>query len=120
MKKLNNFNYDPVKTIWTLIITIAILTMALAVTQANLNEERKQVIAQGSFCIKNTADVTANYQLALIREKDAHQRDVDDANTKLEFLVNEYNKLLNQAKKGQSIKQDVLSLYSYLIHPRIS
>ena len=87
--------------------------------QADLNEQRKQTIATSGFCIKNTADVTANYQLALIREQDAHKRDIDGANKKLEFLVNEYNKLLTTAKKGQSIKQDPLDIYSYRIYPSL-
>ena len=113
------FKVEPQKTIKYMFFSIVLLITLLLYQEANLQEQRKQTVAQGSFCIKNTADVTANYQLALIREQDAHKRDIDEANKKLEFLVNEYNKLLVKAKKAQSLKQDSLDIYSYRIYPSL-
>lgn len=113
------FNLNPKKTIYVLLGVIWVMLLVLVMQQANLSEQRKQTIATSGFCIKNTADVTANYQLALIREQDAHKRDIDEANKKLEFIVNEYNKMLLKAKKGQSIKGDSLDIYSYRIYPSL-
>lgn len=110
---------DPQKSVKSMFILIVFLITFILYQEGNLNEQRKQTIAQGTFCIKNTADVTSNYQLALIREQDAHKRDIQEANKKLDFLVTEYNNLLSKAKKNQPIKQDSLDIYSYRIYPSL-
>lgn len=102
-------NLNSKKAIYALLGLCWILILVIVMQQANLSEQRKQTIATSGFCIKNTADVTANYQLALMREQDAHKRDVDKANANIDFLVNEYNKT---AKKK-------ISFYSYRVYPSL-
>ena len=112
MKKLIQF--DPMKAIRYLPVTILVLLVVIVVQTSNLQEQRKQTLAQADLCIKSTSDAIANYQLALMREQAAHKDDIRDANTKIQFLVTEYNKIITNS--GARAKAKVLNIYSYLMH----
>ena len=114
MKKLIQF--DTIKAIRYLSVTILVLLVVILVQTSNLQEQRKQTLAQADLCIKSTSDAIANYQLALIREQAAHKDDIRDANTKIQFLVTEYNKLVDKTNKAGLTKRDQLNIYSYLMH----
>lgn len=115
-----SFNINPKKTIYILLYLILVLFVIILMQQANLYEQRKQTIATSGFCIKNTADVTANYQLALIREQDARKRDIDKANQNIELIVNEYNNLLAKVKRSGGFQNtSPKNIYSYRVYPTL-
>jgi ABC-type transport system involved in cytochrome bd biosynthesis fused ATPase/permease subunit len=101
------------RTIQFLIVLIALLTTALLVQSSNLADQRKMTIGQSNYCIKYTSDIIANNSLQLIREQDAHRRNVDRANEKITTLVDYYNTLLKKNKQ----KTSPLNPYSFLILP---
>ena len=100
-------------TIQALFIVVLLLITALLVQSSNLADQRKMTISQSNYCIKYTSDIIANNSLQLIREQDAHRRDVDRANEKITTLVNYYNDLLKKTKQ----KTSPLNPYSFLILP---
>jgi hypothetical protein len=101
------------RTIQFLIALIALLTTALLVQSSNLADQRKTTISQSNFCLKYTSENIAKSSLQLIREQDAHQRDIDRANEKITTLVDYYNTLLKKTKQ----KTSPLNPYSFLILP---
>lgn len=113
---MKTIKYDSDRAIRWLLVVVAMLTTALLIQTANLQEQRKQTVAQAELCIKTTSDAIANYQLALMRQQQAHKKDIDDANKNIEFLLNEYNKLIDKTNKSGLTKREHLSIYSYLIH----
>lgn len=100
-------------TIQALFIVILLLISALLVQSSNLADQRKMTIGQSNYCIKYTSDIIANNSLQLIREQDAHRRDVDRANEKITTLVDYYNDLLKKTKQ----KTLPLNPYSFLVLP---
>jgi hypothetical protein len=100
-------------TIQALSIVVLLLITALLVQSSNLADQRKMTIGQSNYCIKYTSDIIANNSLQLIREQDAHRRDVDRANEKITTLVDYYNTLLKKTKQ----KTSPLNPYSFLILP---
>ena len=96
-----------------LIVLIALLISALLVQSSNLADQRKMTIGQSNYCIKYTSDIIASNSLQLIREQDAHRRDVDRANEKITTLVDYYNTLLKKTKQ----KTSPLNPYSFLVLP---
>jgi ABC-type transport system involved in cytochrome bd biosynthesis fused ATPase/permease subunit len=100
-------------TIQALFIVVLLLITALLVQSSNLADQRKMTIGQSNYCIKYTSDIIANNSLQLIREQDAHRRDVDRANEKITTLVNYYNDLLKKTKQ----KTSPLNPYSFLVLP---
>lgn len=116
--KFQILKFDPNKVIKILLVIIMLLGLTVVVQTSNLQEQRKQTVAQANFCVTNTADMLANYQTSLMREKDGRLRDIDSANKNIEFLVNEYNKLIDKTNKSGLTKRDHLSIYSYIIYPK--
>jgi hypothetical protein len=100
-------------TIQALSIVVLLLISALLVQSSNLADQRKMTIGQSNYCIKYTSDIIASNSLQLIREQDAHRRDVDRANEKITTLVDYYNDLLKKTKQ----KTSPLNPYSFLILP---
>ena len=100
-------------TIYALSIVVLLLISALLIQSSNLADQRKMTIGQSNYCIKYTSNIIANNSLQLIREQDAHKRDVDRANEKITTLVDYYNTLLKKTKQ----KTSPLNPYSYLILP---
>ena len=100
-------------TIQALSIVVLLLISALLVQSSNLADQRKMTIGQSNYCIKYTSDIIANNSLQLIREQDAHRRDVDRANEKITTLVDYYNDLLKKTKQ----KTLPLNPYSFLVLP---
>ena len=115
----NLVSFDPVKLTKYLFIVILLLVTIIIVQTSNLQEQRKQTIAQADLCIKSTSDAIANYQLALMREQAAHKDDIRDANNKIQFLVTEYNKLVDKTNKSGLTKRELFNIYSYLIHQSV-
>jgi hypothetical protein len=89
-------------TIQALSIVVLLLITALLIQSSNLADQRKMTIGQSNYCIKYTSDIIANNSLQLIREQDAHRRDVDRANEKITMLVDYYNTLLKKTKQKTS------------------
>lgn len=111
---MKTIKYDSDKAIRWLLVVVAMLTTALLIQTANLQEQRKQTVAQAELCIKTTSDAIANYQLALMRQQQAHKDDIKEANDKIQFLVAEYNKIISS--NAARAKAKALNIYSYLIH----
>lgn len=88
---------------------IVFLSGCLLIYSAELKETKKRQLSQSDFCIKYTADIIASSRLDLIREQDAHQRDVDKANQKVRDIVYRYNQMAKRFKK------DLINEYSYII-----
>lgn len=88
---------------------IVFLSGCLLVYAGELQETKKRQLSQSDFCIKHTADIVVSSRLDLIREQDAHQRDVDQANKIIRDIIYRYNQM---AKK---FKKDPLNEYSYIV-----
>lgn len=88
---------------------IVFLSGCLLIYSGELKETKKRQLSQSDFCIRYTADIIASSKLDLIREQDAHQRDVDKANQVVRDLVYRYNQM---AKK---FKKDLINEYSHII-----
>ena len=114
MSKIQTFKINPTKTIWVLLMIILVLITSIIVQDSNLKELQKNYAGQSNMCVRNTADIIAQSQIILLRQKDAHQRDIDSANAKIEFLVNEYNKIAKKYNKP------TFNMYSYFVYPKVS
>jgi len=112
-QKPKGISINPKITIQALFIVVLLLITALLVQSSNLADQRKMTIGQSNYCIKYTSDIIASNSLQLIREQDAHRRDVDRANEKITTLVDYYNTLLKKTKQ----KISPLNPYSFLILP---
>jgi len=82
----------------------------------DLKQSRKMTLDQSNYCIRYTSDIIASSRLDLIREQDAHQRDVDKANSMIADIINRYNTLVGRYNKSTGgINYDPLNQYSYKI-----
>ena len=112
---MSKFTIDNSRLVKILFFAVILLTLTVVIQNADLQEQRKQTVAQAEICIKTTSDSIANYQLALIRQQQAHKKDIDKANTNIDFLLTEYNKLVDKSNKAGLTKREQLNAYSYLI-----
>lgn len=95
---------------------IALLSLSLLFVGGDLKQSREMALKQSNYCIQYTSDITANSRLDLIREQDAHSRDIDKANATIEDLVYRYNKLVDKYNKGTGgYNYDPLNHYSFLV-----
>ena len=102
--------------IWGQAVIIIVLAMSLLFLGGDVKQSRKMLFDQSNYCIRYTSEITANSRLDLIREQDAHQRDIDRANSMIFDIINRYNMLVgryNKSTGGQNY--DVLNEYSYKI-----
>ncbi len=53
----------------------------------DLKQSRKMTLDQSNYCIRYTSDIIASSRLDLIREQDAHGRDIDKANTVISVAI---------------------------------
>ena len=102
--------------IWVQSTIIAVLVIFLLFMGGDLKQARKMTLDQSNFCIKHTADITVSSRLDLIREQDAHARDIDKANSMLADIINRYNILVERYNKNTGgMNYDPLNPYSYKI-----
>ena len=102
--------------IWVQSTIIAVLVIFLLFMGGDLKQARKMTLDQSNFCIKHTADITVSSRLDLIREQDAHARDIDKANSMLADIINRYNTLVERYNKNTGgMNYDPLNTYSYKI-----
>jgi len=106
-----------VKTlIWVQAFLILILSTALLFVAGDLKHTNQMAFNQSNYCIRYTSDIIAKSSLDLIREQDAHDRDVDKANTVIIDIVNRYNTIVARYNKGTGgYNYDPLNPYSYKI-----
>ena len=95
--------------IWVQSTAIAVLVISLLFMGGDLKQSRKMTLDQSNFCIKHTANITVSSRLDLIREQDAHIRDIDKANETIKDIIYRHNEI---AKK---FKKNLLNEYSYII-----
>ena len=82
----------------------------------DLKQSRKMTLDQSNYCIRYTSDIIASSRLDLIREQDAHGRDIDKANTVISDIIDRYNTLVARYNKGTGgYNYDPLNEYSYKI-----
>jgi hypothetical protein len=105
------FNLNPKKVIWALLLIIGFLVFALLIQGGDLKQAQRARLDQSNYCLKYTSDSIAYSQLTLLREQDAHKRDVDTANSQISDLVNRYNALLTKTRN----KAEHLNLYGFLV-----
>jgi hypothetical protein len=102
--------------VWVQSTLIVILATALLFMGGDLKQSRKMTLDQSNYCIRYTSDIIASSRLDLIREQDAHGRDIDKANTVISDIVNRYNAIVSRYNKGTSgYNYDPLNEYSYKI-----
>ena len=102
--------------IWVQSSLIVILSIALLFMGGDLKQSRKMTLDQSNYCIRYTSDIIASSRLDLIREQDAHQRDVDKANSMIADIINRYNTLVERYNKSTGgTNYDPLNQYSYKI-----
>ena len=102
--------------IWVQGSLIVILLIALLFMGGDLKHARRMTLDQSNFCIKHTSEITTSSRLDLIREQDAHQRDVDKANSMIADIINRYNTLVGRYNKSTGgTNYDPLNQYSYKI-----
>lgn len=95
---------------------IGLLLLSLLFLGGDLKQAREMALKQSNYCISYTSDITTSSKLELIREQDAHQRDIDKANATIEDLVYRYNKLVDKYNKGTGgYNYDPLNQYSLLV-----
>jgi len=104
-------NLNPKKVIWALLIIIGFLVFALLIQGGDLKQAQRARLDQSNYCLKYTSDSIAYSQLTLLREQDAHKRDIDTANSQISDLVNRYNSLLTKHR----IRLEQLSVYGFLV-----
>jgi len=106
-----------IKTIiWVQTALILILGLSLLFIGGDLKQARKMTLDQSNYCIRYTSDIIASSRLDLIREQDAHGRDIDKANTMLADIVERYNALIGRYNKNTGgYDYDPLNQYSYKI-----
>ena len=102
--------------IWVQSALIVILSTALLFMGGDLKQSRKMTLDQSNYCIRYTSDIIASSRLDLIREQDAHARDIDKANSMLADIINRYNTLVERYNKNTGgMNYDPLNTYSYKI-----
>ena len=102
--------------IWVQAFLIVILSTALLFLGGDLKQSRKMTLDQSNYCIRYTSDIIASSRLDLIREQDAHGRDIDKANTVITDIVDRYNTLVARYNKSTGgYNYDPLNQYSYKI-----
>ena len=105
------FNLNPKKVIWALLLIIGFLVFALLIQGGDLKQAQRARLDQSNYCLKYTSDSIAYSQLTLLREQDAHKRDVDTANSQISDLVNRYNALIAKHR----LKLEQLNVYGFLV-----
>jgi hypothetical protein len=102
--------------IWVQTTLILILGLSMLFIGGDLKQTRKMTLDQSNFCIKYTSDIIASSRLDLIREQDAHNRNIDRANTVISDIVERYNVLIGRYNKSTGgYNYDPLNQYSYKI-----
>jgi hypothetical protein len=102
--------------IWVQSALIVILSVSLLFMGGDLKQSRKMTLDQSNYCIRYTSDIIASSRLDLIREQDAHGRDIDKANIVISDIVNRYNTLVARYNKNiRGSDYDPLNPYSYKI-----
>ena len=95
---------------------IVILITALLFMGGDLKQSRKMTLDQSNYCIRYTSDIIASSRLDLIREQDAHGRDIDKANTVISDIINRHNAIVAKYNKSTGgYNYDLLNEYSYRI-----
>ena len=102
--------------VWAQTFLIVILSTALLFLGGDLKQSRKMTLDQSNYCIRYTSDIIASSRLDLIREQDAHGRDIDRANTVITDMVERYNSIVARYNKSTGgYNYDPLNPYSYKI-----
>jgi hypothetical protein len=102
--------------IWVQSILIVILATALLFMGGDLKQSRKMTLDQSNYCIRYTSDIIASSRLDLIREQDAHGRDIDRSNTVIADIIDRFNTLVARYNKSTGgYNYDPLNPYSYKI-----
>ena len=102
--------------IWAQTTLILILGLSMLFIGGDLKQTRKMTLDQSNYCIKYTSDIIASSRLDLIREQDAHNRNIDKANTVISDIVERYNVLIGRYNKSTGgYNYDPLNQYSYKI-----
>jgi hypothetical protein len=102
--------------VWVQSTLIVILATALLFMGGDLKQSRKMTLDQSNYCIRYTSDIIASSRLDLIREQDAHGRDIDKANTVITDIIDRYNTLVARYNKNTGgYNYDPLNIYSYKI-----
>jgi len=102
--------------IWAQSILIVILATALLFMGGDLKQSRKMTLDQSNYCIRYTSDIIASSRLDLIREQDAHGRDIDKANTVISDIIDRYNAIVARYNKSvRGSDYNPLNPYSYKI-----
>jgi hypothetical protein len=97
-------------------ILIVFLSTAILFLGGDLKQANKNSLSQSNYCIRYTSDIIASSRLDLIREQDAHKRDIDQANTKITDLIYRYNAIVARYNKNTGgFNFDPLNPYSYQI-----
>jgi hypothetical protein len=106
-----------IKTVlWVQTALILILGLSLLFIGGDLKQARKMTLDQSNYCIRYTSDIIASSRLDLIREEDAHNRNIDKANTVILDIVERYNALVGRYNKNTGGPDyDLLNQYSYKI-----
>ncbi len=105
------------KTLITIQSTlIVILLTALLFMGGDLKQANRMTLDQSQYCIRYTSDIIASSRLELIREQDAHQRDVDSSNKVLADIIDRYNTLIARYNKSTGgYNFEPLNPYSYKV-----
>jgi hypothetical protein len=102
--------------IWIQTTLILILGLSMLFIGGDLKQTRKMTLDQSNFCIKYTSDIIASSRLDLIREQDAHSRNIDKANTAISDIIERYNLLVGRYNKNTGgYNYETLNQYSYKI-----
>lgn len=102
--------------LWAQTALIMLLAIALLFVGGDLRQSRKMNLNQSNYCIRYTSDIIASSRLDLIREQDAHGRDIDKANTVIVDIIDRYNTLVARYNKNTGgYNYDSLNPYSYKI-----
>ena len=106
-----------VKTLITIQFTlIFLLFTALLFVGGDLKHANRMSLDQSQYCIRYTSDIIASSRLGLIREQDAHQRDIDSANKVLADIIDRYNTLIEKYNKNTGgYNLNPLNPYSYKV-----
>jgi hypothetical protein len=97
-------------------VLIMLLSTALLFVGGDLKQANRMTLDQSQYCIRYTSDIIASSRLDLIREQDAHQRDIDSANKMFTDIIDRYNTLVTRYNKNTGgYNFDSLNPYSYKI-----
>lgn len=97
-------------------ILIVFLSTVILFLGGDLKEANKNSLSQSNYCIRYTSDIIASSRLELIREQDAHGRDIDKANTMISDIIYRYNALVTRYNKNTGgFNFEPLNPYSYQI-----